>query len=65
MERRWRVVLLRNEGEIVGQVEATEVASAKAAPTSSSIWTKSSATESWRKNSAEVIRRGTTAVVPK
>jgi hypothetical protein len=28
---RWRVVLLRNNGEILGQVEAPDVASAKAA----------------------------------
>ena len=31
MKRRWRVVLLRNKGEILGQVEASDVASAKAA----------------------------------
>jgi hypothetical protein len=31
MKRRWRVVLLRNNGEILGQVEAPDVASAKAA----------------------------------
>ena len=31
MKRRWRVVLLRHKGEILGQVEATDVASAKAA----------------------------------
>ena len=31
MKRRWRVVLLRNRGEILGQVEAPDVASAKAA----------------------------------
>ena len=30
MKRRWRVVLLRNKGEILGQVEAPDVASAKA-----------------------------------
>jgi hypothetical protein len=30
MKRRWRVVLLRNKGEILGQIEA-DVASAKAA----------------------------------
>ena len=29
--RRWRVVLLRNKGEILGEVEASDVASAKAA----------------------------------
>ena len=29
--RRWRVVLLRNKGEILGEVEAPDVASAKAA----------------------------------
>jgi hypothetical protein len=31
MKRRWRVVLLRPKGEILGQVEAPDVASAKAA----------------------------------
>jgi hypothetical protein len=31
MKRRWRVVLLRNRGDILGQVEASDVASAKAA----------------------------------
>jgi hypothetical protein len=31
MKRRWRVVLLRAKGEILGQVEASDVASAKAA----------------------------------
>jgi hypothetical protein len=31
MKRRWRVVLLRNKGEILGQVEAHDVASAKPA----------------------------------
>ena len=31
MKRRWRVVLLRNKGEILGEVEAADVASAKAA----------------------------------
>ena len=31
MKRRWRVVLLRNRGEILGEVEAPDVASAKAA----------------------------------
>jgi hypothetical protein len=30
MKRRWCVVLLRNKGEILGQVEAHDVASAKA-----------------------------------
>jgi hypothetical protein len=29
MKRRWRVVLPRNKGEILGQVEAPDVASAK------------------------------------
>ena len=33
MKRRWRVVLLRNKGEILGDVEAPDVASAKAAAT--------------------------------
>jgi hypothetical protein len=31
IKRRWRVVLLRNKGEILGDVEAPDVASAKAA----------------------------------
>ena len=31
MKRRWRVVLLRGKGEILGEVEAPDVASAKAA----------------------------------
>ena len=31
MKRRWRVVLLRSKGEILGTVEAPDVASAKAA----------------------------------
>ena len=31
MQRRWRVVLLRAKGEILGEVEAPDVAAAKAA----------------------------------
>ena len=31
MKRRWHVVLLRHEGEILGEVEAPDAASAKAA----------------------------------
>jgi hypothetical protein len=31
VKRRWRVVLLRAKGEILGEVEALDVASAKAA----------------------------------
>ena len=31
MKRRWRVVLLRAKGEILGEVEAPDVAAAKAA----------------------------------
>ena len=31
VKRRWRVVLLRHKGEILGEVEAADVASAKAA----------------------------------
>jgi len=38
MKRRWRVVLLRNKGEIPGQVEAPDVASAAV----QLMWTKSS-----------------------
>jgi hypothetical protein len=33
MKRRWRVALLRAKGEILGHVEASDVASAKAAAT--------------------------------
>jgi hypothetical protein len=33
MKRRWRVVLLRAKGEILGEVEAPHVAAAKAAAT--------------------------------
>ena len=33
MKRRWRVVLLRAKGEILGEVEASDVAGAKAAAT--------------------------------
>jgi hypothetical protein len=47
MKRRWRVVLLRNRGEILGEVEAADVASAKAAAADQLIWTKSSATGLW------------------
>jgi hypothetical protein len=31
IKRRWRIVLLRNRGEILGRVEPPDVASAKAA----------------------------------
>ena len=31
MKRRWRVVLLHSKGEILGEVEAADVAAAKAA----------------------------------
>jgi hypothetical protein len=31
MKRRWRVILLRHKGEILGEVEASDVASAKTA----------------------------------
>jgi hypothetical protein len=31
MKRRWRVVLLRHKGEILGEVEAPDATSAKAA----------------------------------
>ena len=31
MKRRWRVVLFRSKGEILGEVEAPDVATAKAA----------------------------------
>jgi hypothetical protein len=36
MKRRWRVDLLRNKGEMLGEVEAPDVASAKAAAAVSS-----------------------------
>ena len=45
MKRRWRVVLLRSKGEILGQVELLQ--------RSSLIWTKSSATGSWCRSLAE------------
>jgi len=47
MTRRWRVVLLRNKGETLGQDEAPDVASAKAAAVDQLIWTESSAPASW------------------
>jgi hypothetical protein len=47
MKRRWRVVLLRYKGEILGTVEAPDVASAKAAAAVQFNLTKSSATGSW------------------
>jgi hypothetical protein len=53
MKRRWRVVLLRAKGEILGTVEAPDVASAEAAARSSLIWTKSSATGSWCRSLAK------------
>jgi hypothetical protein len=53
MKRRWRVVLLRSKGEILGTVEAPDVATARRPQRSSLISTKSSATGSWCRNSAE------------
>ena len=47
LKRRWLVVLLRNKGEVLGRVEATDVASARGLRPSSLIWTKFSATGSW------------------
>jgi hypothetical protein len=46
MKRRWRVVLLRSKGEILGTVEAPDVASPRRRRRSNLIWTKSSATGS-------------------
>src|SRR3954452_22636547 len=57
MKRRWRVVLLRNKGETLGQVEAPDVASAKAAAAVQFIWTKSNATGSWCRSLAEAPRK--------
>ena len=47
MKRRWRVVLLRAKGEVLGTVEAPDVAAARRPRRSSLIWMKSSATGSW------------------
>ena len=41
VRRRWRVVLLRAKGEILGRVEAPDAQAAKLSQWSSSIWTKS------------------------
>ena len=52
MSRRWRVVLLRAKGEILGTVEAPDVAAARPPQRSSSSWTTFSAIgslcRSWR-----------------
>ena len=61
MKRRWRVVLLRAKGEILGTVEAPDVASAKAAQRSKLVWTSSSATGSWCRSLA---KGGATATWP-
>ena len=53
MKRRWRVVLLRNKGEILGQVEASDVASAKAAAVVQFELDESSATGSWCRSLAD------------
>ena len=58
MKRRWRVVLLRAKGEILGTVEAPDVASAKAAAAVHLVWTKSSATGSWCRSSPSAERAG-------
>jgi hypothetical protein len=58
MKRRWRVVLLRNKGEILGQVEALTGRQRKWPQPSSLIWTKSSATGSWCMSLAERVPRG-------
>jgi hypothetical protein len=44
MKRRWRVVLLRHKGEILGEVEAADVAQPRRPRRTGLIWTKSSAT---------------------
>jgi hypothetical protein len=53
MKRRWRVVLLRSKGEILGTVEAPDVATARRPQRSSLISTKSSATGSWCRSLVE------------
>ena len=54
MKRRWRVVLLRNKGEILGQVEAPDVASAKAAAADQFELDEIKPTGSWCRSWAEV-----------
>jgi hypothetical protein len=49
MKRRWRVVLLRAKGEILGTVERQP----RQPQRSSLIWTKSSATGSWCRSLAK------------
>ena len=58
MKRRWRVVLVRNRGEILGEVEAPDVASAKAATMVQFDLDDSSATGSWCRSLVEVVPRG-------
>ena len=53
MKRRWRVVLLRSNGEILGTVEAPMWRRPRRPQRSSLIWTKSSATGSWCRSLAE------------
>jgi hypothetical protein len=53
MKRRWRVVLLRSKGEILGQVAALTRKRRKLPQRSSLIWTKSSATGLWCRSLAE------------
>ena len=58
MKRRWRVVLLRNKGEILGQVEAPDVASAKAAAADQFDLDEIQRTGSWCRSLREVVPRG-------
>jgi hypothetical protein len=54
MKRRWRVVLLRHKGELLGEVEARPMWPQPRRPRRSSLnWTKSSATGSWFRSLAE------------
>jgi hypothetical protein len=64
MSRRWRVVLLRNKGEILGEVEGADVAQPRQPRRSSLIWTSSSATGSWCRSWAEWFPAGSTSVSP-
>ena len=58
MKRRRRVVLLRNKGEILGQVEAPDVASAKAAAADQFDLDEIQRTGSWCRSLREVVPRG-------
>jgi len=57
MKRRWHVVLLRNKGEILGQVEAPDREAAKAAAAVQFDLDETSAPGSWCRSSAEGVKR--------